>query len=76
MSKKKNLKEAAKNLYKTLRKIKKQKFKSIAVTKIPNVGIGCAINDRLRKASSKWIIYQLKLAIWTNSTAMSKQLKI
>ena len=53
LSKNGNLKEAANNLYKTMRKIKKQKFKSIAVTKIPNVGIGCAINDRLRKASSK-----------------------
>jgi hypothetical protein len=25
------------------------------VVKIPNTEIGCAINDRLRKASSKWI---------------------
>jgi len=53
LSKSGNLKEAANNLYKIMRKIKKQKFKSIAVTKIPNFGIGCAINDRLRKASSK-----------------------
>ncbi len=53
LSKNGNLKEAANNLYKIMRKIKKQKFKSIAVTKIPNVGIGCAINDRLRKASNK-----------------------
>ena len=53
LSKKGSLKEAANNLYKTMRKIKKQKFKSIAVTKIPNVGIGCAINDRLKKASNK-----------------------
>ena len=35
LSKKNNLKEAAKNLYKTLRLIKKKKFKSIAVEKIP-----------------------------------------
>ena len=53
LSKSGNLKEAANNLYKVMRKIKKQKFKSIAVTKIPNVGIGCAINDRLKKASNK-----------------------
>ena len=53
LSKSGNLKEAANNLYKIMRKIKKQKFKSIAVTNIPNVGIGCAINDRLRKASNK-----------------------
>jgi L-threonylcarbamoyladenylate synthase len=46
------LKEAANNLYRIMRKIKKRNFKSIAVTKIPNKGIGRAINDRLKKASS------------------------
>jgi L-threonylcarbamoyladenylate synthase len=51
LSKKGNLKEAAKNLYSTLRKIKKNKFKSIAVSNIPNIGIGKSINDRLRRAS-------------------------
>jgi len=51
LSKKNNLKEAAKNLYKTLRVIKKKKFKSIAVEKIPNKGFGEVINDRLKKAS-------------------------
>ena len=51
LSKKNNLKEAAKNLYKTLRKIKKKKFKSIAVEKIPNIGFGETINDRLIRAS-------------------------
>ena len=51
LSKNKNLKEAAKNLYKTLRMIKKKKFKSIAVEKIPNIGFGEAINDRLIRAS-------------------------
>jgi len=45
------LKEAAKNLYKTLRKIKKKNFKSIAVEGIPNKGFGEVINDRLKKAS-------------------------
>ena len=53
LSKKGNLKEAANNLYKTMRKIKKRKFKSIAIIKIPNKGIGYAINDRLKKASNK-----------------------
>jgi len=53
LSKNGNLKEAANNLYKTMRKIKKKKFKSIAVAKIPNTEIGYAINDRLRKASNK-----------------------
>ena len=51
LSKNKNLKEAAKNLYKTLRMIKKKKFKSIAVEKIPNKGFGEAINDRLIRAA-------------------------
>ena len=53
LSKKGNLKEAANNLYKTMREIRKRNFKSIAVVKIPNTEIGCAINDRLRKASNK-----------------------
>ena len=51
LSKSKNLKEAAKNLYKTLRTIKKMKFKSIAVERIPNIGFGETINDRLIRAS-------------------------
>ena len=51
LSKNNNLKEAAKNLYKTLRLIKKKKFKSIAVEKIPNEGFGEVINDRLKRAS-------------------------
>jgi len=46
-----NLKEAAKNLYTTLRKIKKDKHSSIAVSKIPNRGLGKTINDRLIRAS-------------------------
>ena len=53
LSKKGSLNEAANNLYKTMRKIKKRNFKSIVVCKIPNIGIGRAINDRLKKASYK-----------------------
>jgi len=52
LSKNGNLKEAANNLYKTMRKIKKRNFKSIAITKIPDIGLGCAINDRLQKSSN------------------------
>jgi len=52
LSKSGNLKEAGNNLYKTMRKIKKMNFKSIAVVKIPNTEIGYAINDRLIKASN------------------------
>jgi len=51
LSEKGNLKEAAKNLYTTLRKIKKDRYKSIAVKKIPNNGFGKTINDRLMRAS-------------------------
>ena len=53
LSKTKNLKQAAKNLYKTLRVIKNKNYKSIVVEKIPNVGFGEVINDRLKKASAK-----------------------
>ena len=52
ISKNQNLNEAARNLYATLRKIKKRKFKSIAVEKIPNRGLGETINDRLFRASN------------------------
>jgi len=51
ISKNKNLKEAAKNLYSCLRKIKNKGYKSIAVQKIPNSGLGKTINDRLNRAS-------------------------
>ena len=51
LSKKGDLKEAVKNLYTILRKIKKDNYKSIAVDKIPNIGIGKTINDRLLRAS-------------------------
>ena len=55
LSKTNNLNEAARNLYSVLRKIKKDKYKSIAVEKIPNEGIGKTINDRLKRASNfKW----------------------
>ena len=53
LSIKNNLNEAANNLYKIMRKIVKKKYKSISVCKIPNRGIGKAINDRLKKASNK-----------------------
>ncbi len=53
ITKNKNLKEAGKNLYKTLRNIKKKKYKFISVEKIPNKGLGITINDRLKRAASK-----------------------
>ena len=51
LSKNNNLKEAAKNLYSCLRTIKNRGYKSIAVEKIPDKGLGKAINDRLNRAS-------------------------
>ena len=51
LSKNGNLKEAASNLYKTMRKIKNKGYKKIFVSKIPNIGPGVAINDRLIRAS-------------------------
>ena len=53
LSKTKNLKQAAKNLYKILREIKNKNYKSIVIEKIPNIGFGEVINDRLKRASSK-----------------------
>ena len=53
LSKKGNLNEAANNLYSTMRFIKKLRFKSISVCKIPNINLGIAINERLKKASKK-----------------------
>tara|TARA_B100000035_G_scaffold151057_1_gene128726 strand:+ start:1187 stop:2143 length:957 start_codon:yes stop_codon:yes gene_type:complete len=51
LSKKSNLNEAASNLYKILRKIKKMGYKKIQIGKIPNVDSGIAINDRIKRAS-------------------------
>ena len=51
LSKEGNLEQAAKNLYSLMRKIKKKGYKTIAVEKIPNIGIGKTINDRLNRAS-------------------------
>jgi len=51
LSKEYNLKQIAKNLYSLLRKIRKDGYKMVAVEKIPNIGIGKTINDRLKRAS-------------------------
>ena len=53
LTKNKNLKQAAKNLYRILRVIKKKNYKRIVVEKIPNKGFGETINDRLKRASTK-----------------------
>ena len=51
LSEKKCLKESAKNLYKMLRYLDKKKCNRIAVQKIPKLGLGIAINDRLQRAA-------------------------
>ena len=52
LSKNQNLNEAASNLYKILRLIKKKGYKKIQISKIPNFGTGIAINDRLKRAAN------------------------
>jgi L-threonylcarbamoyladenylate synthase len=51
LSKSSNLNEAASNLYKTFRLIKKKGFKKIQIAKIPSRGTGIAINDRIKRAA-------------------------
>ena len=53
LTKNNNMKEAGKNLYKTLRIIKKRKYKFISVEKFLYNGIGKVIKERLVKASKK-----------------------
>jgi len=47
-----NLVEAAANLYAMLHALDRAEFSAIAVTKIPNRGVGIAINDRLRRGAA------------------------
>ena len=51
LSKKSNLKEAASNLYKIFRIIKKKGYKKIQISRIPEISLGIAINDRIKRAS-------------------------
>ena len=53
LSKNSNLNEAASNLYKTFREIKKRGFKKIQIAPIPSRGSGIAINDRIKRAARK-----------------------
>ncbi len=52
LSKSSNLNEAASNLYKTFRIIKKRGYKRIQIQKIPLKRSGIAINDRIKRAST------------------------
>ncbi|PPR77877.1 MAG: Threonylcarbamoyl-AMP synthase [Alphaproteobacteria bacterium MarineAlpha2_Bin1] len=51
LSKNGNLNEAALNLFSMLHELERLKVEKIAVSTIPNVGLGNAINDRLKRAS-------------------------
>ena len=51
LSLKSDLNEAASNLYKIFRIIKKKGYKKIQISKIPNKSSGVAINDRIKRAS-------------------------
>jgi len=48
-----NLDEAAHNLYKALHRLDSLKLKRIVAERIPYIGIGIAINDRLERAANK-----------------------
>jgi L-threonylcarbamoyladenylate synthase len=52
LSKNSNLNEAASNLYRIFRLVKKKGFKKIQIGKIPFKGSGIAINDRIKRAAS------------------------
>jgi L-threonylcarbamoyladenylate synthase len=47
-----DLSEAAANLFAMLRQLDRPSFTGIAVMPIPEQGLGCAINDRLRRAAA------------------------
>jgi len=47
-----DLAEAAANLFAMLRRLDRPPFTGIAVMPIPERGLGCAINDRLRRAAA------------------------
>ena len=51
LSKNCNLDDAASNLYRIFRLVKKKGYKKIQICKIPNIGSGIAINDRIKRAS-------------------------
>lgn len=48
-----NLDEAAHNLYKALHRLDSLKLERIIAERVPDVGIGIAINDRLERAANK-----------------------
>ena len=51
LSKSSDLNEAASNLYRLFRLIKKRGYEKIQIGKIPKIKSGIAINDRIQRAS-------------------------
>jgi L-threonylcarbamoyladenylate synthase len=52
LSPRRDLAEAAANLFAMLRALDQPKFSRIALARIPERGLGAAINDRLRRAAA------------------------
>ena len=48
-----NLEEAASNLFAMLRELDKMESSGIAVMAVPELDLGIAINDRLRRAAAR-----------------------
>jgi L-threonylcarbamoyladenylate synthase len=53
LSKSRNLKEAAKNLYAALHRLDKLNLDMIIAERLPDVGIGKTLNDKLQRATKK-----------------------
>jgi L-threonylcarbamoyladenylate synthase len=53
LSERQNLREAAANLFRYLRELDNLELDLIVAEKLPEDGLGAAINDRLRRASAR-----------------------
>ncbi len=53
LSKNGNMEEAARNLFSALRELDKLEIETILAEFVPDIGLGKAINDRLKRASSR-----------------------
>ena len=53
LSGKGDMQEAAANLFKALRQLDSEEIDMILTEKVPDIGLGKAINDRLERAAAK-----------------------
>lgn len=58
LSKQKSLKEAAQNLFQVLRQIEEWQVEYVVMEWLPEVGLGRAINDRIKRAATEIVNYQ------------------